>query len=598
LWVYSGLFFSSPLRRRSREVQPTNSRCNANAGTPVIIRTEGITELVGDLLLSCQGGTPTPKGLPIPPAKITLQLNTGLTSKLLPNGLSEALLLIDEPKPAEQKVCANPPCPAILIGDPANQYKGNVASSVYVARSVSVSAVEWDGVPIDAPGTTGVRIVRLTNVRANACQLGLSSTLIPTQIVGFVGITGGQFSTINNPHQTLANIQAGVAIGSTPGSFEYCRGFNADQLFSEKTPGVPGPATFNISGTELFPNAFKPPGTANQNVPGQIYNSESGFTIQPGNGIPPGIGTANFGTVFQGTIENVPQGINAMIPLQIPLVNSSGTSEGSASVAQTGTVSGNSMILTPNSSGSIPIFLQVTERTGTDPLSFTIPVTLTGTPAQVPVNLQGVISLANSQFPQTTLFAPNSPLLNPFPVFGPLDPGITTPPILPYQQVASIVPCTNSGNTLNTTVMPPTFEGITDLGGFKSPGGSDAHPDASAAASTTLIVPRISNIGLVSTALPATNIKVVKDPNATWLNVGLTSTTTPASLLLSVNPATAGLYTTTLQVSSPDVTGNSIPIPITYNVNRGRLVHAVGIYSSGELCQRRRRAGRTFASTT
>ncbi len=541
--------------------------CTANAGTPVIVRVEGITELVGDLLLQCSGGNPTPKGLPIPPAKITLQLNTGLTSKLLPNGLSDALLLIDEPNATEQKVCAQPPCPAISIGDPANQYKGN-AASVYVGRTVSVNALEWDGVPIDPPGTTGLRLLRMTNVRANACQLGLSSTLIPTQIVGFVGITGTPFFTINNPRQTVANIQAGLAVGTTPGSFQYCSGFNANQLFSEKTPGVPGPATFNMSGIELFPNAFKPPGTANQNTPGQIYNSESGFTIQPGNGIPPGIGTANFGTVIQGTIENVPQGINAMIPLQIPLVNSSGTSEGSASAAQTGSVSGTSMSLTPDPSGIVQFFYQVTDRNGADLLSFIIPVTLTGTPAQVPVNLQGVLGFANSQFPQTTLFASNSPLLNPFPIFSPLDPGITTPPIVPYQQVASIVPCTNSGNTLSATVMPPTFEGITDLGGSKSPGGSDTHPDA-AAASTTLIVPRISNIGLVSTALPSTNIKVLKDPNATWLNVGLSSTTTPASLFLSVNPASAGQYTTTLQVSSPDATGNSIPIPITYNVNRG-----------------------------
>ncbi len=36
--------------------------CNANAGTPVIVRTEGITELVGDLILNCTGGTPTPAG--------------------------------------------------------------------------------------------------------------------------------------------------------------------------------------------------------------------------------------------------------------------------------------------------------------------------------------------------------------------------------------------------------------------------------------------------------------------------------------------------------------------------------------------------------
>ncbi len=36
--------------------------CTANAGVPPIVRAEGITELVGDLILNCTGGTFTPAG--------------------------------------------------------------------------------------------------------------------------------------------------------------------------------------------------------------------------------------------------------------------------------------------------------------------------------------------------------------------------------------------------------------------------------------------------------------------------------------------------------------------------------------------------------
>jgi len=36
--------------------------CVANAGLPPIVRAEGITELVGDLILNCNNGTPTPAG--------------------------------------------------------------------------------------------------------------------------------------------------------------------------------------------------------------------------------------------------------------------------------------------------------------------------------------------------------------------------------------------------------------------------------------------------------------------------------------------------------------------------------------------------------
>src|SRR5260370_31476101 len=69
-------------------------------------------------------------------------------------------------------------------------------ANVFVAQVAAANQVTWLGIPIDAPGTNFVRTVRITNVRANACQLGLSSTLIPTQIVMFVSINGSQFLTI------------------------------------------------------------------------------------------------------------------------------------------------------------------------------------------------------------------------------------------------------------------------------------------------------------------------------------------------------------------------------------------------------------------
>src|SRR5439155_6362583 len=73
--------------------------CTANAGAPVIVRVEGITELVGDLLLQCTGGNPTPFGQPVPVTNLRLTLNTNITSRLVGSGFIDALLLIDEPYP-------------------------------------------------------------------------------------------------------------------------------------------------------------------------------------------------------------------------------------------------------------------------------------------------------------------------------------------------------------------------------------------------------------------------------------------------------------------------------------------------------------------
>src|SRR5260370_27592682 len=74
--------------------------CNANAGVPPLVRSEGITELVGDLILNCTGGNPTVAGGPVPLSNVQIFLNTNVTSRIVGSGnLSEATLMIDEPQP-------------------------------------------------------------------------------------------------------------------------------------------------------------------------------------------------------------------------------------------------------------------------------------------------------------------------------------------------------------------------------------------------------------------------------------------------------------------------------------------------------------------
>src|SRR5438034_11821354 len=79
--------------------------CFASGGVSTPARSEGITELVGDLVLSCSGGTTTAAGATIPSVNIQVLLNTSLTSRLMSTsgavcgsslGCSEALLLLDE----------------------------------------------------------------------------------------------------------------------------------------------------------------------------------------------------------------------------------------------------------------------------------------------------------------------------------------------------------------------------------------------------------------------------------------------------------------------------------------------------------------------
>jgi hypothetical protein len=76
-------------------------QCIANAAVPPTLRSEGLTELVGDIVLNCSGGTPTPAGQQIPQANISIFLNTQVTSRLLNSTLSEAILTVDEPSAAQ-----------------------------------------------------------------------------------------------------------------------------------------------------------------------------------------------------------------------------------------------------------------------------------------------------------------------------------------------------------------------------------------------------------------------------------------------------------------------------------------------------------------
>ena|SRR6185369_10100361 len=80
--------------------------CTASVAVPPQLRSEGLTELIGDIVLTCTGGPALPNGSVVPTANITVSLGTNVTSRILStaslnNGptqnISEALLLIDEP---------------------------------------------------------------------------------------------------------------------------------------------------------------------------------------------------------------------------------------------------------------------------------------------------------------------------------------------------------------------------------------------------------------------------------------------------------------------------------------------------------------------
>lgn len=363
-------------------------QCVANAGVPPTVRAEGLTELVGDLVLNCTGGIPTQFGQVVPQANVTIFLSVPITSRLIDSAnTSEALLLIDEPHSVANPTTPLRWCSATGLGGGTCQitgtgngigtYNGDAASGSTPARvnafsgrqtanSTSASTVTFFGIPIDPPGTTGVRIIRITNVRGNANYLGVSSTLVPTQITEYVSITGSTSVPVNNPQQTVAFVQPGLSVSTvdTVKNFIQCADANKDIAGDSSKAlqsGGQNGQQFSIRFTEGFGTAWKvrnvrqnyltggspdPASWAqgadfNQNVPGAIYNTETGFnnnatdpspnppnysgtpaltTTGSGNW-PSTIGTATQGTRLMIQFNSVPTGTQLFVPVILNTVN-------------------------------------------------------------------------------------------------------------------------------------------------------------------------------------------------------------------------------------------------------------------------------------
>jgi len=346
--------------------QLTNQfNCVAVSGNPPIVRAEGVTELVGDVLLQCTGGTPTAVGVNIPQSNVTVFLNTNVTSRILNSttNLSEATLLIDEPYPSNPNPTGQQgpntgatslqlACQAInqfncaingtgggtgaagpYNGNPGTGAPGSARYNIFqgMQQTSATNSVAFLGVPIDAPGTTGVRTIRITNIRANACNLAggaTTSTLFPTFVQMFIAVNGSQQVVINNNQQiNVGALQQGLISSNKTGTFTQCNSVNATATaYSSGLSGL-----IALSATEGFASSFKVRSYAQvaaqqlsstaigrQNIPGFSYNTESGFVADAIGGAVAGApGVADAGTYLQFNFAGVGAGVNLFVPPMI-----------------------------------------------------------------------------------------------------------------------------------------------------------------------------------------------------------------------------------------------------------------------------------------
>ncbi len=167
-------------------------------------------------------------------------------------------------------------------------------------------------------------------MRANAVAVGVSNTFTTSNSTMNISINGNTSISINNPQQLVAYVQRGL-VTSVSGLFTYlqCNSINP-AIFGAASGTSPVNTPLGIRFTEGFASSFKPkniaheistspgglgngilqpgnsywswngttyyPTDANQNVPGAIYNTESGFeffsaTANTSPNPPNGVGT-------------------------------------------------------------------------------------------------------------------------------------------------------------------------------------------------------------------------------------------------------------------------------------------------------------------
>lgn len=430
--------------------------CNSLTAIPQIVRAEGFTEYVGDLVMQCTATSArvrTPVGQVLPFANVHVTIpGTTITSRHVGTKFVEALLLVDEPgKPGSliknQTYCGEGGndigpsgtgvCGIIAPNQGDLTYDGAVhlthvqgdsgvndfvsctptgnddtcgRPNIYQGVLDSPNTVTFPAVPMDPPGTAGVRTFRITNIRINATVFDPSALPSINAIVTLEGTASValQFNTatvatvLKGMGSTVVTSDTGFlqclpetnefhrqveAITVTEGFRSAWRPRNVQQYIDNF---IDNPPTTTVAGWLIDGNLFVWD-SANisqddtltdqaQNIPDVHYFSESDFeettfdgtgTLNDGSGgtvanggtvvtsdATHGIfkaGTADYGTRITFTISAPPVGTTLTIPVSVVLNNGSHNTGIMRMTAFTGTGQGTfSRIGTDNSSFVVP----------------------------------------------------------------------------------------------------------------------------------------------------------------------------------------------------------------------------------------------------
>ncbi|MBI4909032.1 MAG: BACON domain-containing protein, partial [Acidobacteria bacterium] len=320
--------------------------CSATA-QPLMVRAEGHSELTGDVVIVCTGGAVPTIGTPLHQVSIAITLSTNITSRILQDSLTEALLFIDDPQPGSQNPCSasDGVCTPLTAGTNGRALDNSgVNRNIFQGVRLSDNTIAFLGVPVNSPGINATRLFRVKNIRAAIA----GSSAPGGQIFGYISIFNPPANMqLNNSTVDVAFIQPGVTAAlrtRTGGALDFnssggsalsqCQNWNADLAASgtARYSGANnslGGRNLEIRFREAYAGAFKvrdvnpafvEPGIQ-QNIPqnnmGAVQPSdvESGFyntAFPSANGLNRA-GRADHGTRLRASFNNVPPNVRVFV---------------------------------------------------------------------------------------------------------------------------------------------------------------------------------------------------------------------------------------------------------------------------------------------
>ncbi len=500
--------------------------CQASVSVPPTLRAEGFTEQIGDIVLTCTGGSSSQYtiGSPLPTANIIVSLGTNATSRLINGSVTDALLMIDEPGSGLNPTTPQTVCSSASAGAGAGgcvQYPVLNASGVPVMSSSATSITnpanvyqgEWFsfapnqiqflGIPILPPLTAGAaRIFRITNVRGNMTQFS-GAALPGTQPVNAsVAISGSTSVTVSQPIQTAGFVQTSLST-----NIKNVNGGGYTLLNDAQCVKQSFVAVGLLQYSENFGTAFKVRNstggvqtgnaTLTQNIPGTIYNTESGFELTTPNGT---AGLADFGTRLQAAFHNIPSGVNLWVSVNNVVNTSNAAPTYTATLVATGAYPASGVLDTsstaPSPGSGIPA---VTATTTTGGIGYVqlVPDSTGSAYAVWEIVTSNPATLLSYNFVYAISYSVTSGINSP-----PIPAGSSNVTSVVNMSYAPVPPTGSSSSTLSAWA---TASSSLNIPRFEDTSGSGLNAFEISICQTALLFPFITNIDGFDTGIAISN---------------------------------------------------------------------------------------------